>query len=258
MQRWWRWLDGPPVVERILRRVGVVMLLSGVVDLLLLVTHITIHTGYQANWWLPGTIGGVLLIRGNLLTAAIARQAGAFCAAAAAMAIVTIPFLQPLGLLAARTRQQPIAALSDLVGSVVGLALLIWIVSQLSREVVQSAMVAARLKRRGLRVAVCGGCGMALVVLGLTTGSSHSAAAAHARFLAEEQAGPTYRYFVRSLNVRWVNGTQSGGALVDAWNDRELRHVAVEWPDRSAAWSPTVTYDPAVCQRFSVRCADPR
>lgn len=241
---------------RILRRVGVVLFVSGVLDLLLLIAHVATHTSYQASWWLPGMIGGVLLMRGSLRTASIARQVGAFCVAAAATVVVTLPFLQPIGLLAAWARQEPIVALSDLVGTVVGLALLIWIVRQLSREVVQSALLAVGLKRRGLRVAASAGCVVALVVFGLTVGSSHSAAAAHARVLAEAQAGPTYRYFVRSLNVRWVDGTESGRALVDAWNDRELKQVAVEWPDQAATWSPTI--DPAFCREFALRCADSR
>ena len=243
------------MVWHILRRVGVVLLLGGVVDVMLLADHVAMPLGHQAGWWLPGMLAGVFLVLGSLRTAAIVRQVGGFCAAATATGIVTLPLTQPVGLMAARIRQDPFPVGGGIATWMIALVALAWIVDQLNHEDVRSAMTAAGMRRRGLGIAMSTGCAVTLVIVGLTMRFTNSAAAAHARMIAESHAGPTYSYFVRFLMVNWSGGIQHGRAVVYGWNDRELMQVTVEWPERNPNWRFSGPHDPAVCQWLSPPCA---
>lgn len=87
-----------PVYRDILRRVGYVLLLVGLLDIGWMVYCIVNGISYASSFNLFAAIAGILLIRGGLKTAAFVRKAAIFCLSAVLALVVISPFLQPFGL----------------------------------------------------------------------------------------------------------------------------------------------------------------
>ena len=109
------------------------------------------------------------------------------------------------------------------------LALFYWVITELGRDPVQVASDSAGIKRRDMRFPV--GVGIALVIclavfLHVFLGGE---SAERAKSMAEKLVGPGYRLHVSSMRVSESGHTESVSGVVTAWNDKEIREIAVHW-----------------------------
>lgn len=223
---------------RILRRVGIVLIVVGCIDIAVMVYCIANRTSYSSSFNVFAVIAGALLMRGNLAVASFVRWTSVFFLAGFIAGAMAMPFMQPLDLTLAQVRLEPASLAAPLVLAALLCGLWFWMARELGREPVLAARTAAGRRQMDMRIPVA--LGVTLVVLcgGLLQFMNRGESAEHARALAAEQVGPDFRFQIRAMTVnKTVHGTQVS-ALVAAWNDREIRDVAVEWREAADTGKP--------------------
>jgi len=213
----------------ILKRVGAVLVLIGLLDIGVMVYCIVHRISYRSSLNLFAVIAGILLLRGSLRTAATVRWFGVFLLSACIATLFAWPAVQPIDLTLTKIRLNPGGFIADVAFVLLLLALFYWVITELGREPVQLASDRAGIKRRNMRFPV--GVGIALVIglgalLHVFLGGE---SAEHAKSMAEKLVGPGYRLHVSSMRVSTSGHTQSVSGVVTAWNDKEIREIAVHW-----------------------------
>jgi hypothetical protein len=221
------------MADDVLRRVGAVLLLVGLIDIGVMIYCIMNGISYSSSFNIFAVVLGILLLRGSLRAASIVRFFGAFFLASFIGLIATWPFLQPLGLTLAELRHMTAGDIAFYSAfTLCGLALLFWVTLELNEDAVVSALQMAGRKVRPLYIPVA--LGVALVVVGggamvfMTGGETGQ----HAMDLAAARLGPGYRYHVSSLHVSKTGQGSSVFGVVTAWNDADLRDIPVAWRER--------------------------
>lgn len=121
----------------VLARVGLVLLIVGALDVLVMVYCIANGISYRSSFNIFAVWLGIMLIRGSLWAASVVRFFGAFFLAASIGLIALVPFLQPINLtLAELQNTSPFA----LVLLAVFLALSFWMTRELNGESVLAAL----------------------------------------------------------------------------------------------------------------------
>ena len=217
---------------KILKRVGLVLLVIGLIDVGVMIYCIINRLSYSSSFNLFAVIAGVLLLRGSLRTAALVRWFALFMLAAFLAMVVVIPFLQPVDLSLTELRLSPGRFISGLILYAFVLAFLFWVVRQLGLEQVQAAIAKAGLKRRNMRIPVAAGVGLA-VLLGVSVPLIiNGESAERAKEIAKQQVGPGYRFHVSSIRISSNGHGNSASGVVTAWNQQEVRSIPFEWHDR--------------------------
>lgn len=212
----------------ILKKVGLALVAFGVVDIAFMIYSVSNSQSYSSSFNIFAVIAGVLLIRGNLGTARVVTWFSAFMLTGFIGAIVFIlPFLQPIGLLVAQAKLNPVPSILLWLMAAVVLALLGWSYRQLRSAPVLGALKASGRSTAMPKVAI--GVGIAIVaflavMLNMTL---NGAAGAKATDLARQQLGPGYNYATQS--IQWGGG--HGSAVVAAYNDNEIKYIPVEWSE---------------------------
>jgi hypothetical protein len=213
----------------ILKRVGIVLIVVGLFDIAWMVNCIVHQISYSSSLNLFAVIAGILLMRGNLRTAAGVRWFGTFGLSAAIAGILGWPAIQPLDLTLTRIRLDPVGFVGGVAFLTLTLAVLAWGVKELGRPPVQAAIDGAGVKRREVRWAMVAG---VLLILGLGV-SLHfmlgGESAKHAISMAEQTVGPGYRLRVTSLQISSNANRESVSGVVTAWNDKEIREIPIHW-----------------------------
>ena len=212
----------------ILRRCGYVLIVVGALDIGYMVWCIANEVSYSSSFNIFAVVGGILLVRGGLKTARWVATFSTFMLAACAAALFVMPFLYPLGYWMAVFRHG-----SGLAGSIVIVAalpaLLIWVRQQVLHPAVLQAQLAAGLPAPKIKFAT--GAGLALPVLLVTLlGFMFRGETAHEAIRrAQQQLGGNYQYVVTNMQMNSNMKETNVFAIVDAYNDTELKSIQVNW-----------------------------
>ncbi|HEX9174336.1 MAG TPA: hypothetical protein VF861_16930 [Telluria sp.] len=225
-----------PLVDRsadlpILRRVGRVLLVIGVLDICLMVYCIVRGISYSSSLNIFAVIAGLALLRGSLRAASIVRWF-AWLWPAFAIVFVAAMVTQPADLTWTQLRLAPMGILTSVLLLVLLCGLWWWLTRELGREEVLAALRAAGRPVRNTRIP------LALGLVGGIAGMVFMAAmlggerARTAESIAAQKLGQGYRYHTTGLQV----AAQRGGptvvaAQVTAWNAKEMMVVPVRWTE---------------------------
>lgn len=208
-----------------LKRVGAVLIITGVLDIGVMIYCILNGISYSSSLNVFALIAGILLHRGNLATVRVVTWFAALFATAFGVFLLLMPFLQPPALWLLQIRMHFAEVLSGFGVALLLVLLMIWIYHQLrSSEVLSARRDAGRTDSPPKSAFVCG----ALFVVGLAVLMqlvTHGDSAKEAIRLAQEQVGPGFQFHVDG--IRWSGKHVS--AEVTAYNERDIKSVEVEW-----------------------------
>lgn len=220
----------------ILRKVGWVLVVGGVIDTGFMVYSLANQTSYSSSFSIFAVIAGVFLLRGNLHAAWIISWFTAFFIAVFAGVLIVLPFIYPFDLFMDHISANDAMGLMFI--PVVIMVLLVWIFRNLTNSVVREAMDRARVNHasfwrkpsRGLWV---GGCIPLLFLLfaafsGLSTmGDTVN----EAKQRAATQVGDGYEFRVKSINISSDVDGKHVHAVVTVHKSNETRDVIVKWSE---------------------------
>jgi hypothetical protein len=216
----------------ILRRVGAVLIVIGLLDVGLMIYCIAHGYKYSSSFNIFAVAAGIFLLYGNLLAASILRGFAIFIIAATLWIPLLLVFLLPWNLLVTMLRVCPGEIISGAAHWAFFLFVLLWIVQELQREPVSAAMAEAGIRQRGILRPVISG--MVLVVL-IGAGAAialRGETAQHAMLLARQKTGPGYRIFVHGISFKKDRRGEYSAATVYAWNDKGIWDFPVQWQTR--------------------------
>lgn len=216
----------------ILKRVGTVLLVVGLVDIAVMIYCITNEISYSSSFNIFSVIAGVFLLRGSLRAASVVRWFAVFMFAALVALLIAWPFIQPLGLTLTQLRLNPGASVAAVALMAFVLSLLFWIARELGREPIQAARTSAGFKQRDMRIPAVFGVVLVVVMGIFLTLLLGGDSAQRAKSMAEQQVGPGYRFHLSSLNIAKNNRGTFVSGVVTAWNDKDIRNVPVHWEER--------------------------
>ena len=219
----------------ILRRVGWVLVGGGLIDVGFMIYCIANQTSYSSSFNIFAVIAGVFLLMGSLKAARIVSWFMAFFIAGFAGVLIVMPFLFPFDLLLAYAKQASLTAAAWLIFVPVLMALLIWIYRNLTSLAVLTAMDEAQIDhtsfwRKPARGFWFGGC-LAIFLLVFMSLLMGGATASQAIQRAAAQVGAGYKLHVKSINMSSGYAGKHVNAVVTAYNDSEIKDIAVEWSE---------------------------
>ncbi len=216
----------------ILKRVGIVLLAIGLIDVGVMVYCIVNRRSYSSSFNFFAVIAGIFLIRGGLRTASLVRWFSVFMLAGFLALAVVAPILQPLDLSLTELRLNTGSFMLGIIFYSFVLGLLYWVARQLSLEPVHVAIAKAGVKRRDLRIAIAAGVGLALLI-GITIPLiSSGESAKRANLIAQQELGPGYQFHVSSIRISKIGNRTNASGVVTAWNHQEVRSVPFHWEDK--------------------------
>lgn len=217
---------------RILQRVGKVLIAVGLIDIAVMIYCIVNSISYASSFNIFAVIGGIFLMRGNLRAVGIITWITAFFLATLAGIPFLLPLLQPLDFTLLQFRLYP-SSIELTVGFwVFAIALLAWVLRELRTESVLEARTLVGKKIGSLRTPLALGFLM-LIILAVVLPISLNSEMGHlAQAKASEQLGPSYKYFVNSLQVSYSPQGKFVTATVTAYNDHEIRLVPLRWSEK--------------------------
>jgi len=209
-----------------LKRVGVVLMLVGFVDLAYMVYCISTEKSYSSSLNIFAVVAGVFLWRGHLgAVRLVARFSAFFLATAIGTLLFLVPFLQPLDLWVTRLKLNPIASVLGFMVTLALLGLLAWTYGQLRAAPVLQALQNDGRSITPPRLAMGIGIVLPLVLTALFHFTLSGEAGVKAVDLARAEYGDQYKYAPTAIN--WAGNHVS--AKLTAYNDYEIKDVTVEW-----------------------------
>jgi hypothetical protein len=211
--------------RRILHRVGLGLVVFGLLDIGVMVYCIANGLSYSSSFNIFAVISGIYLWRGHPWYVKWVTRAAGFYAAAFCTMVPLAPFLFPVELGALELRLHPGSVIVGTVATIGGVVFLIWVYRELRQAPVLAAYTFAGHSSGPFWVApLCGaalalGAGVLFIVL------MHGDTEQRAIGLATAKTGPGYHYFVTHLSYAGDRGT----AEVLAYDDRTIRTVKVKW-----------------------------
>ncbi|HSZ11296.1 MAG TPA: hypothetical protein VK759_03925 [Rhizomicrobium sp.] len=219
----------PETAVSIIKRVGAVVLVLGLIDVGIIVYCIVHGVGYRSSFNIFAVAAGIFLLRGSLRAASIVRVFALFMLCG----FLWIPFLlvslMPWDLVVTTLRVCPERIASNGAQWALFVFLLLWIIQELDRESVRTAMAEAGVKQHGFRrPTIAATVIVAIIGVGATM-MLHGETAKHATVLAQEKTGPGYHIFVHALSYRKDGHGAYAAADVYAWNDKGIWDFPVRW-----------------------------
>jgi hypothetical protein len=215
----------------ILKRVGGVLILVGLLDMTVMIYCIVNDISYSSSFNIFAVIAGIFLLRGSLRAATVVRWFAVFMLAGFTAFLVAWPFLQPFSLTLMQLRLNPWYAAITIIYIAFFFGLLFWLAKELGRAPIQAAIIQAGRKSRDMRIPAAVGVGL-VVVLGIfLTVLLGGESARRVKSMAEQQIGPGYRFHVSSLTVAKNNRRTIVSGVVTAWNDNEIKSLPVHWKE---------------------------
>ncbi|MDR7304938.1 hypothetical protein [Rhodoferax saidenbachensis] len=216
----------------ILKRVGAVLLVVGLIDIAVMIYCIANRISYSSSFNIFAVIAGIFLLCGSLRAASLVRWFAVFMLAAFVALLIAWPFMQPFALTLTQFRLNPGTSFATFTFMVFVLGLLVWLFRELGREPVMAARASAGRKQRDMRIPAAAGVGLVIVMgtfMALLLGGE---SADRAKSIAEQQVGPGYRLHVSSLNIAKNNKGTFVSGVVTAWKDNEILDLPVHWEER--------------------------
>jgi hypothetical protein len=205
----------------ILRRVGLALIVFGLLDIGVMIYCILNAIGYSSSFNVFAVLAGIYVWRGHPWWVKWATRAAGFYAAASCMMVPIFPFLFPTDLCVLEFRLHPVGAITGTIAGIGAVAFLIWVY----RELRQAPVLAVYANQGPSWAAPVCGATLALGLGVLFVFLMHGDAEKRAITLATAKMGPGYHYFVTGLSY----AGDSGSAEVLAYDDRAVRTVKVEW-----------------------------
>lgn len=213
----------------LLRPVGLVLIIAGLVDTAALAYSLRQGTYYPPGWGVFALASGVLVFRGSLRAALVVRWVACLALAAGTALLLCLPMMQPFSLTFTQLRLNQGPALDMVALGAAVLALLAWLVWQLGREPLRAARSQAGLPQRSLLMPVLAGVAM-VVALAIYLITMRVGATAHnAKMLAEQQVGPGYRFHISALRSSRESKGRSVVGVVIAWKEDDIQRIPVHW-----------------------------
>ena len=219
----------------ILRRVGWVLIVVGLIDIGFLVYCITNQISYSSSFNIFAVIAGIFLLKGSLKAARIISFFMAFFIAGFAGVLIFMPFFFPIDLLITYFKLEPAFSFSVTIFVPIFIAPIVWIYWELTSLPVRKAMDGSEVNytsfwRNPTRGFWVGGC-LALLLFILLSFLMGGATADQAKQRAAAQVGQGYKFHVKSMNMSTGTGGKHVHAVVIAYNDTEIKDVVVEWSE---------------------------
>ena len=210
----------------ILRRVGWLLVIVGVLDIGLMIYCIANQLNYSSSLNIFAVAAGIFLLRGHLGAVRVVTWFTAFMFSGLLLcSLVAFPWMQPVGYSLLIIREHPIGSLGYAIFFVAVLWMLFWIYRQLQLPAVIEARVAAGHVGGAPKSAFIAGTLLAVFLAVVMQLTLNGEAAREAKRLAAEQYGSDYEYFVSSIN--WSGRHIS--ARLTAYKGDMAKEVAVEW-----------------------------
>ncbi|MDH5613314.1 MAG: hypothetical protein OEY66_12760 [Gammaproteobacteria bacterium] len=211
--------------EQILKKVGIALLIVGVIDIGVMIYCITNKISYSSSFNIFAVIAGIFLMKGSIRTARAVTFFGAFMLAGFIGLLVIFPFMEPFELKAITFKLRPVSTVLSYVFMFVAIGFVYWVYKSLASEPVMTARKEAGLSHGVPKLAFALGgilvIGLSIAMYLLNNGSS----AEIAKEKALEQFGDSYKYHITAMNF-------SGGhasARLTAYREGEIKDVHVEW-----------------------------
>ncbi|NEP14743.1 MAG: hypothetical protein F6K14_32025 [Symploca sp. SIO2C1] len=224
----------------ILTRVGIVLIAVGILEFVYFLYNSTLddpkcilsnpspNSSFSSSSSTFLVALGVFFLRGNLQIVSPLTWFAAFSLPSLVIGLVRLPFLFPGEFWGIAFRIDPIRYFMPTLVKIIGIAVALWIYTQLRAAPLVSACVrAGHCTTTPPKLAFI--LGIALVVVPLSIRyfyfTPDSVAEAQAVEVARTEYGEGYKYHVRA--VRQYDGQMR--ACVDAYNEQEIKLVRVEW-----------------------------
>ncbi len=216
-----------------LKVVGIVVIAVGIIDIGWMIYCIVHGISYSSSFNIFAVIAGILLIRGGLRTANIAAFFSALMLSVCLGVFLVFPLLMPWDLILTYCRLYPYSSLRNFLLTISILTLLIWIYRRLTQPSVMVA-IAERYPRwtswwRRPRTGFFVGIILVAILVTALGFMMHGTTADRAIAEAKQRVGEGYKFHVTHLKIVSSRGTTRVGALVAAYNDKEIKTVPVTW-----------------------------
>lgn len=211
--------------ENPFKKVGVALLVIGVLDIILMIYCIINQIGYSSSFNIFAVIVGILLLKGSVKTACIARWLSVFFFIMFIGIIIGASLLMPFDLLKLQIKLNTWSAIVFFLFMTFFLYFLIWIYRQLSsphalRRLAQAGYATDRPLSAYLSATF-----LFIFMIGMFIFLQGSESEKKAKELAQQQLGSGFQYYVSSISF----SENSGQANVVAYSDKEIRNVQVSW-----------------------------
>ncbi|MEA5553024.1 hypothetical protein VB713_18935 [Anabaena cylindrica UHCC 0172] len=206
----------------ILNRVGIALILAGVLD----IAYMVYCVNYSPTLHIPGVVAGVFLLRGNLHTVSIVTWYAAYISSNfISHILILLPFSKPAELWVTEFHLDPVGLFVPYLVSIGAIALFVWIYTQLRAAPVVSARVRSGDSASIPKSAFILGIGLVILMVGIRHFIINGADGAKAVEIARAQYGQNYKYHIKGIS--WSN--QNVSAQLTAYNEQEIKPIQVEW-----------------------------
>lgn len=223
-----------PNYHTILKRVGIVLIMLGILDLAYMIFwwrspdqsyfYPNNTPSYSSSVTILGIVG-VLLFRGNLRIVSIVTWFVAFTFSMRISTLIESPFSDPTELWAIAFRLDPVSFSLSFLVKITLIVLLLWIYRQLRAAPVVSQCIRAGHSAATPKLAFILGVGLVALINGSMYFIRGSAAGAKAVEIARTEYGDIYKYHF--IGISWEN--EYVRARFVAYNEQEIKYVRVEW-----------------------------
>ena len=219
----------------ILRRVGWVFVILGLIDIGFMVYCIVNKTSYSSSLNIFAIIAGVFLLKGSLKVARLISWFIALIIAASIGNLVSMPFIYPVDLLLTYIRLEPISCIIGVVSFLAIMVVAVWGYHEITSVPVRAAMDESGVNctsfwwkpARGFWV---GGC-LALFLLIFLSLLMNGATATEVKKRAAVQLGEGYKFHIKSINMSSGSSGKHVQAVVTAYNSEKIKDVVVDWSE---------------------------
>lgn len=210
----------------ILKRIGIVLIVIGALDIGLMIYCITHQMSYSSSVNIFAVIAGIYLLKGNLGAAKAVRFFVMFLFTGAVGSILMVlPLIQPPDLVAVEIRLLRWEVMLPLLILAVIIVAGTWTILEFRKPQVAKAMEEAGGRAWKPRNAVFGGAALVVVLGVLMHFLLRGDAANEAIARAAKMDGPGFKYVVTSMNI----SNSHVRATVTAYDDNEIRSENVEF-----------------------------
>lgn len=213
----------------ILKRVGLVLVMVGLMDIILMVYAIANQTPYSSTLNIFAVVAGVFLSRGSLRMASAVRWLSFFILSTLGAAMVATPVMLPMGLIATYVQLKSFDVMVSLGIAMSSLVIFGWIAVQLSDESIGAARLAVGRRQRDARIPLLAGIALVAALAGLNLTVQRTDSAARAIGEARMELGDDFEFYVSSINYRSSANTTDVSGVVTAWKSGVIRTHSFRW-----------------------------
>ena len=218
-----------PKARSILWRVGLVLVMSGLVDLSWTIYQAVQTRSFSYDFTL--FVAAIAVLTGSLSAADFVRRAAAF--GLGGLAVYTPYWLisEPPSLLWARLRLETAPTLEEMATTLALAVLAAWTWRELSREPVMADAANRSWAWMTAPRAFAGGVALCLVLGVILLPMAYGETGDRARLDAKAKLGSSFAYHLESLSVTSDSSGRHISAVVAAWNDLAVVELPVAWDE---------------------------